>query len=118
VAIKKLLIKAHHAVRVVNAPDPYGGLQTEHLEPANALLLFVNNRAELEQHLDAAIGGVESDGLLWIAYRKGGVKAGTDLNRDLLWAAVGPRGWTGVSLISLDDTWSAMRFRPTAKVGT
>ena len=51
-------------------------------------------------------------------YPKGGAKAGTDLNRDVLWQLVGPRGWTGVSLVAIDDTWSAMRFRPSDKVGT
>ena len=51
------------------------------------------------------------------------MKAGTDLNRDILWNAVktspGGRlqGLTGVTLVSLDDIWSAMRFRPSERVG-
>lgn len=114
---KKLLIKPGHVVRVLNGPEPYAALGSDGAGSADALLLFVNQRAELDQHLDAALGGVALDGLLWIAYRKGGTKAGTDLNRDSLWRAVEPRGWAGVSLVALDDVWSAMRFRPAEKVG-
>jgi hypothetical protein len=120
VLAKKLLIKAGHAVRLVNAPKGYGDLLPQRTEagPNDVLLLFVNNRAELDAHLGPAIQAVKEGGLLWIAYRKGGAKAGTDLNRDILWQAVEPRGWTGVSLVAIDDRWSAMRFRPADKVGT
>ena len=40
-----------------------------------------------------------------------------DLNRDKLWQAMEKLGLAGVSLISLDSVWSAMRFRPLEKVG-
>lgn len=39
-------------------------------------------------------------------------KLGTDLNRDKLFKLVEPHGIEGVRLVSIDDTWSAMRFRP------
>jgi hypothetical protein len=120
VPAKKLLVKPGHTVRVVNAPDGYGDLlpQTAETGPTDAVLLFVNDRAELDAHLPSAIEAVKPGGLLWVAYKKGGAKAGTDLNRDILWQAVEPRGWTGVSLVAVDDRWSAMRFRPADKVGT
>ena len=44
-------------------------------------------------------------------------QAGTDLNRDILWNAVSPHGLSGVALVSLNDVWSAMRFRPSERVG-
>jgi hypothetical protein len=34
-----------------------------------------------------------------------------DFNRDTGWAALGDVGFEGVRLISIDDDWSAMRFR-------
>jgi hypothetical protein len=43
---------------------------------------------------------------------KGGKRAGTDLNRDILWSLVEQHGWAGVRLVAIDDTWSSMRFRP------
>jgi len=114
---KKLLIRPGHAVRVLNAPEAYRALQNGDAGAVDALLLFVNSRAELDQHLASAIAAVKPGGLLWVAYRKGGAKAGTDLNRDILWQAVEPRGWTGVSLVAVDDVWSAMRLRPADEVG-
>jgi len=39
-------------------------------------------------------------------------KPGTDLNRDRLAAALADRGVQPVRQVSIDDTWSALRFRP------
>ncbi len=52
-----------------------------------------------------------ADRLAWIDYPKGG-RLGTDLNRDLLVAALAARGVQPVRQVSIDDTWSAPRFRP------
>lgn len=79
--------------------------------------LFVNNMAELQELLPIAAQAVKFDALLWIAYPKGSAKTGTDLNRDRLWAAVSEHQLTGVTLVSLDEVWSAMRFRPSERVG-
>ena len=68
--------------------------------------------SEVHHFLPRVIEAIKHDGLLWIAYPKGGAKAGTDLNRDILWNAVAPFHLSGVTLISLGAVWSAMRFRP------
>jgi len=60
---------------------------------------------------------LKSDGIFWIAYPKGGLTTKTDLNRDILRGEVLKLGLAGVSLVAIDDTWSAMRFRPAEKVG-
>jgi len=65
-----------------------------------------------------AFGTVKPGGLLWVCYPKGGRKAGTDLNRDMLWELMSRDGLAGVTLVAIDDTWSCMRSRPTAEVGT
>jgi hypothetical protein len=81
--------------------------------------LFVASAADLERLGARAVAAVRPGGMLWIAYCKGGAKAGTDLNRDLLHAAVERAyGWTGVSLVAIDESWSGMRFRPADQVGT
>ena len=51
------------------------------------------------------------DAIAYIAYPKAG-QLGTDLNRDVLWGMVRHEGLRGVRQVSLDDVWSAMRFRP------
>ena len=49
--------------------------------------------------------------LTWIAYPKAG-QLETDLNRDILWELLDGKGVRPVRQVALDDTWSALRFRP------
>ena len=104
----KLQLKSH-ALRVIGAPpelDLPGGTP----DGPPAVLLFVRNRAELESRAEEALAPARRDELAWIAYPKAG-QLGTDLNRDLLWRALEGRGVRPVRQISIDDVWSALRFR-------
>jgi len=83
----------------------------------DAVLLFANTLAEAERLAPAGIASIKMDGLLWIAYPQGTAKVKTDVNRDRLWEAIKPMGWLAVRQVALDDTWSAMRFRPAELVG-
>jgi hypothetical protein len=124
---KKLQLKAGQRVVILNAPPGYLdeiAPLPEGVEYAagpegsfDFVQVFVKNIEDLERLLPIAMGAVKHDALLWIAYPKGGAKAGTDLNRDILWNAVSPQGLSGVALVSLNDVWSAMRFRPSERVG-
>jgi hypothetical protein len=117
--LKKLQLKPGLSGAVINAPDGYleriGPLANKLRPNLDFVQLFVRDKAQLERLAPAVVESVKPDGLLWIAYLKGGKKAGTDLNRDLLWAAMSPLGVAGVTLIAVDDAWSAMRFRPANK---
>ena len=82
---------------------------------ADALLLFVNNLAEAQALAPGAVATVATakpEGILWIAYPKGGSGIKTDVNRDKLWPVVQDSGWRPVRQVAIDDVWSAMRFRP------
>jgi len=114
----KLLLKPGRRAAVVAAPAGYrldGAEGVELVEPAAGDLdfaqVFVNSRAELDTVLAPVLPALKPEALLWVCYRKGGAKAGSDLNRDQLWAEMGERGWTGVTLVAVDGAWSAMRFR-------
>ncbi|HXM55721.1 MAG TPA: hypothetical protein VOB72_10055 [Candidatus Dormibacteraeota bacterium] len=122
---RKLLIKPGSRIALVNAPPGYAerldplpeGARVVDLQPGiDVLQVFAHDRAELVA-ATGALGSVREGGLLWVCYPKGGRKAGTDLNRDLLWAELDKSGLTGVTLVAVDETWSAMRFRPAAEVG-
>lgn len=122
---RKLLIKPGNRVALIDPPTGYAerlqplpdGAELVDLQPElDVLQVFVQDRAALDR-VAPSLGSVRSGGILWVCYPKGGRKAGTDLNRDLLWEALGQVGLTGVTLVSVDDTWSAMRFRPAAEVG-
>jgi hypothetical protein len=124
---RKLLIKPGFRIGLVNAPLGYA----ERLEPLprdaelaeagagglDVVQVFAGDAAELERVGPPAFRAVRPGGLLWVCYPKGGKKAGTDLNRDVLWELLGRSGLTGVTLVAVDDTWSAMRFRPAGEVG-
>lgn len=122
---KKLLVKPGQHLALVNAPSHYAGVLAplpEGVEvtdglgrPVNAVHLFVNNMAELDRLVVPVLGALPPDGLLWIAYRKGGVKAGTDINRDILRKVMETmHGWRATTLVAIDEVWSAMRFRRVA----
>jgi hypothetical protein len=40
----------------------------------------------------------------------------SDLSREEVWAAMEATGWRPVSQIAIDETWSALRFRPVEDV--
>lgn len=80
------------------------------------VMLFVKDIASLKEHAPKALKAVKKDGLLWFCYPKGTAKIRTDINRDRGWRVVKDEGWEAVSLVSVDDTWTAMRFRPVGMI--
>ena len=80
-------------------------------------LVFVNNNNELFSFLNTQFNNIVPDSLFWIAYPKGTSKIKTDINRDTIRETVLQYGLKTVTAISVDDTWSALRFSPTEKVG-
>lgn len=116
---KKLLFKKGCRYAVVNAPEgfslPREQLPPEAVEseegPYGFLLLFARSVDELEKHGPAAVSKLEEDGLFWVAYPKKSSKLHTDLSRDSGWDVLNDRDYVGVSLIAMDDDWSAMRLR-------
>ena len=116
---KKLLVKPGYRGALVNAPAgfakrleplPEGASVAEGAGPGNDLVLaFAKDAAELRRVASSAARLLKPEGLLWICYPKGGR---SDLSRDVLWDTLSREGLTGVTLVSIDPTWSAMRFRP------
>jgi len=124
--LKKLGIKPKQRITLVNAPNEYreqlGELPAD-VELATTLNgtfdlvhVFVKNKAEIDQFAPAAIQAVKPGGLLWFSYPKKSAKMPTDISRDVGWDAVSNAGWRPVTLISIDDVWSAFRFRPLSEV--
>lgn len=120
--IKKLRVPQGGSVLVLQPPEGY--LQELGLEAGAAeynsdlkgtydyVQLFAVTVKELEQYGPAALSAIRPDGLLWLCYPKGSSGLKTDLSRDKGWDSVKAAGFEGVSLVSVDDIWSAMRFRP------
>ncbi|HTF80957.1 MAG TPA: hypothetical protein VL947_04515 [Cytophagales bacterium] len=75
-------------------------------------LVFVNDKEDFLNFLEKDLRALEPDGVLWFAYPKQSSKIKTDIHRDILWQLAQPYGFTAVSAISIDETWSALRFKP------
>lgn len=90
---------------------PAGGSVIAQPTAADAVVVFVTTRAELDQRAAPAVAAAMADRLAWVAYPKAG-KLGTDLNRDSIAAAMVERGVQPVRQVAIDETWSALRFRP------
>ena len=80
-------------------------------------LVFINNNKEYLHFLKNDLKNIEADSVLWFAYPKGTSKIKTDINRDTIRVTGEEFGITTVTAVSIDDTWSALRFRPVEKVG-
>lgn len=88
---QKLLIKPGRKVGLLNPPQnhmellgelPEGVLVHDESQPLDILVLFANNRADLEQYLPLARSRVTPGGSIWVAYHKGTSKTKTDIHRD------------------------------------
>jgi hypothetical protein len=80
-------------------------------------LVFINDNKDYLNFLKTELKNIEPDSVLWFAYPKGTSKIKTDINRDTIRMTGEEFGITTVSAISINDTWSALRFRPIDKVG-
>jgi hypothetical protein len=115
-------------VLIVNAPEGYlaslgelpeGVVVSETPEGKfDFVHLFVRDSGQLAALLPAAVEAAEYDGLFWISYPKKSSKVKTDLSRDLFWdlEAAGT-SLRPVTQVSVDEVWSALRFRPAERVG-
>jgi hypothetical protein len=80
-------------------------------------LVFINNNKEYLDFLNKQLKNIKPDSVLWFAYPKGTSKIKTDINRDTIRVTGEEFNITTVTAISIDDTWSALRFRPIDRVG-
>jgi len=107
----KLQIKAGQTIALINPPSGFVLDAPIADDRDDAVLLFVRNRAELETLGEPFFRAARDDRLAWLAYPKAG-QLGTDLNRDILWEQTKSRDVKPVRQVSLDEVWSALRFRP------
>jgi hypothetical protein len=124
---KKLRIQTGQRIMVVNPPAGYleklGALpEGTRIAAASSkdldfVQLFVKDIAELERSVQGAIESVKYDGLLWLCYPKKSSNVKTDISRDVGWEIMAENGFRPVTQVSIDETWSALRFRPLERVG-
>ena len=117
---EKLQVKPGRVLKVIDQPleiadlladlPPYAKLAGEN-EPADVLLVFIKTMDELGRLIPLSTPHLKPGGIAWLAYPKKTSHMKTDLNRDIIWAYLLTIGWTGVSMISIDETWSGFRLK-------
>lgn len=88
---------------------PEGTTLAPSIAEATTAILFVASEANARETLERLRDHLTTPKLLWLAYPKGNT---ADINRDTLWPIAGEYGLRPVTQIAIDDTWSALRFRP------
>jgi hypothetical protein len=124
---ERLGLKGQLRALIMNAPKGYRTLLgplppdiTVNTKPSGKydfVHLFVNNREELERLGPDAMNAVKPMAIFWIAYPKKSGGQESDVSRDEGWDVVSKAGFETVAQVAIDDTWSALRFRPHAEVG-
>lgn len=124
--VKRLGIKPGHRALLLHAPDGFQDRLVDlppdavvSADPDGAfdvVLAFVGSRADADARAPVALGALRQGGALWFAYPKKAPRLTTDISRDVGWDALWAAGWEGIAIIRVDETWSALRFRPSADV--
>jgi hypothetical protein len=90
-------------------PLPAGVRRVDAPEQATTALVFADDAASLRDLLATHKERLARPDILWVAYPKGNR---TDINRDSLWPILSELGLRPVTQVSIDQMWSALRFRP------
>ncbi|TME66482.1 MAG: DUF3052 family protein [Chloroflexi bacterium] len=111
---RQLLIENGRSVRVLNPPPGYA--LPDGAGPADVVVLFAADRAQLEKDAPAALGSLKPGGALWLAYPSPASGRQSDLSRRHGAGAFGRAGLTDTTAVSIDRDWDALRFQPLAEV--
>jgi hypothetical protein len=118
---QKLLIKAEYNVYIVDPPpgylarlqaeSPRASISDKRSSSPNLIQVFVSSDAELKKTLPKMKELLSAQTLLWVTYPKGSSKLRADINRDTIREFAQSVGFETVSLIAIDDVWSALRLK-------
>ena len=120
----KLNYKGQKRIAVINADESFlkslknslsdiqVDVEVDQRYPYEFMLIFVELVPEVEVLGPVALHNLTSDGILWFAYpKKTSKKFSSDIDRDHGWEVLLNRGFDKVRQISINDDWSALRFR-------
>ncbi len=118
--LKKLQYRGQSPLLLLRAPpeaealaaDFEGQVDTSPAAEYAFVLAFARSLADAEETARDLAGALAPAAIVWVAYPKGTSRRyPTDINRDSGRALFEKHGLIGVSLVALDDDWSAMRYK-------
>ncbi len=112
---EKLLIKPQTTLWSSDAsrlgliePVPEDVPRVDDPQDATTALIFADDAATVRDVLAKHGGRLTRPANLWVAYPKANR---ADINRDTLWPILAEYGLRPIAQVSLDEVWSALRFR-------
>ena len=125
---KKLQIKPGKQWLLFNAPAYYLTLLEPLPEGAtvsyeakgsfDGAQLFVKNSTELIETLKIVVPVLRLDSVFWVIYPKKSSGIVSDLEMMSSWDELGKYGYGGVAAAAVNETWTALRFRPKEQTKT
>lgn len=123
--LKKLQVKNHSRILILNLPDELSMIKEafpipvrEEIDNQNDLIMVFS--CGMEEALDLisrSIPTLEEGQLFWFCYpKRSSKKYSSNIDRDKTWELANRFGYRPVRQISLDDDWSAIRFRKTENI--
>jgi len=116
---KKMKLKPGLKAAVVNAPENYLHELKHDTEVSPKLSgkldwiqIFAKNKKELESLVPKAVKALKPESILWLSFPKGTSKIQADLTRDKGWEILQEFELKWVTLISVNENWSAFALRP------
>jgi len=116
---KKLKLLPGLKAAVIHAPENYvDALKHDTaLSPTlngkfDWIQIFVREKAELEALAPKAAKALNPRSILWISFPKGTSNIQTDLTRDKGWESLQALDLKWITLVSVNETWSAFALRP------
>ena len=122
--LHKLNYKGYNRILILNADEGFLKNISDELKdvivdteidqrcPYNFMVIFVKSVREVNDISPVALHNLTADGVLWFCYpKKNSKKLTSDLERDKGWKSMNDMGFYGIRMVSVDDDWSAMRFR-------
>lgn len=116
---KKMRLKSNLKAAVINAPENYVDALKHNtaLSPTlngkfDWIQIFVRNKADLDTLAPKAAKALKAESMLWISFPKGTSKIQTDLTRDKGWESLRALDLKWITLVSVNETWSAFALRP------
>ena len=79
--------------------------------------VFATRLSEVRRFAQGLSKHAAPNALVWISYPKKTSKLAGDLSRDVIRKAMSCAGWRAVSIVAIDEVWSALRFRPAGQIG-
>jgi hypothetical protein len=117
--MRALVVGAPPVYLKLLAPLPEGVVITSTARGTHPFVqFFATSLSDLGKSAPSLLNHVARGALLWIAFPKKTSGIESDLSRDVIAQAMRRTGWRPVSIVAINEVWSALRFRPVVDVKT